>query len=116
MVKYTLAQAAQHSGRRLLRQGGIDAPCRDSDARIPLHNNSSESRLRIIALLRKSSLFFGNARAGRLFAGHFSLVASAVANNHEPVEYITDVLLRVCDDMSDDELDALLPDRWIRAP
>jgi transposase len=83
-----------------------------SDARVPLHNNESEARLRIIALLRKNSLFFGNPRAGKLWAGLFSLVGGAVANGHEPVAYLADVLLRVREDMSDHELDALLPDRW----
>lgn len=84
-----------------------------TDARIPLHNNSSEGRLRLIALLRKNSLFFGHPRAGRLFAGLFSLVGGAVANGHEPVAYLTDVLRRVKFDATEDELDALLPDRWI---
>lgn len=83
-----------------------------SDPRVPLHNNASESRLRIIALLRKNSLFFGHPRAGRLFAALFSLVGSAIANGHEPVAYLTDVLPRVNKDATDDELDALLPDRW----
>jgi transposase len=83
-----------------------------TDARVPLHNNSSESRLRIIALLRKSSLFFGHPRAGRLWAGLFSLVGGAIANGHEPIGYMTDVLVRVNGAMSDGELDALLPDRW----
>jgi transposase len=83
-----------------------------TDPRVPLHNNSSESRLRIIALLRKSSLFFGHLRAGRLWAGLFSLVGGAIANGHEPIGYIADVLVRVNGEMSDDELDALLPDRW----
>ncbi len=83
-----------------------------SDAKVPLHNNASESRLRIIALLRKSSLFFGHPRAGRLWAGLFSLVGTATANGHEPIGYLADVLVRVNAEMSDEELDALLPDRW----
>lgn len=86
-----------------------------SDPKVPLHNNESEARLRIVALLRKNSLFFGNPRAGRLWAGLLSLVGGAIANGHEPIGYVTDVLLRVRDDMSDDELDALLPDRWAPA-
>jgi transposase len=86
-----------------------------SDARVPLHNNESESRLRLIALLRKNSLFFGHPRAGKLWAGLFSLTVGAVANDHEPTAYLTDVLLRVRHDMTDDEVDALLPDRWTPA-
>jgi transposase len=83
-----------------------------SDPRVPLHNNESESRLRIVALLRKNSLFFGNPRAGRLWAGLLSLVGGATANGHEPVAYLTDVLYRVRHDMDDNQLDQLLPDRW----
>jgi transposase len=82
------------------------------DARLPLHNNSSESRLRVIALGRKNYLFFGHPRAGRNFAGLYSLVASCVANNIEPTAYLTDVLTRIRDDMTSDEVDAILPDRW----
>lgn len=86
------------------------------DPRIPLHNNSSESRLRIIALVRKNSLFFGHPRAGHLFAGLFSLVGGAVANGHEPTAYLIDVLERIHDATGDpDALDALLPDRWAPA-
>ncbi|HEY8945145.1 MAG TPA: IS66 family transposase, partial [Polyangiaceae bacterium] len=45
-----------------------------SDPRIPIHNNSSERRLRVVALGRKNFLFFGNPRAGRNIAGLYSLV------------------------------------------
>ena len=83
-----------------------------SDPRIPLHNNSSEARLRVIALGRHNYMFFGNPRAGRNFAGLYSLVGSCIANGVEPTEYLTDVLLRVPDAKTDAELDALLPDRW----
>jgi transposase len=83
-----------------------------SDARIPLHNNSSEAMLRVIALARHNYLFFGNPRAGRNFAGLYSLVGSAIANGVEPTEYLIDVLPRVRSATTDAELDALLPDRW----
>lgn len=84
-----------------------------TDARIPLHDNSSESRLRVIALGRKNYLFFGHKRAGMNFAGLYSLVATCTANNVEPTAYLADVLTRVRADMTPEELDALLPDRWI---
>jgi transposase len=83
-----------------------------SDARIPIHNNASEARLRVIALARHNYLFFGHPRAGRNFAGLYSLVGSCIANGVEPTEYLTDVLARVRDATSDEQLDALLPDRW----
>lgn len=83
-----------------------------TNPRIPIHNNSSERRLRVVALGRKNFLFFGNPRAGRNIAGLYSLVGSCIANGVEPTEYLTEVLPRVHDGMSDAELDALLPDRW----
>ncbi len=83
-----------------------------TDARIPPHNNASERLLRVIALGRKNYLFVGNPRAGRNFATLYSLVGSCIANDIEPTEYLTDVLERVATATTDDELDALLPDRW----
>lgn len=86
-----------------------------TDPRIPLHNNASERRLRVVALGRKNFLFVGHPRAGRNIAALYSLVASCIANGVEPTEYLTDILARVRDAKTDDELDALLPDRWTRA-
>jgi transposase len=83
-----------------------------TDARIPLHNNASERRLRVVALGRKNYLFVGHPRAGRNLAGLYSLVGSCIANHIEPTEYLTDVLARVADAKTDAELDQLLPDRW----
>lgn len=86
-----------------------------SDPRIPLHNNSSENRLRVVALGRKNYLFFGHPRAGRNIAGLYSLVGSCIANEVEPTAYLTAALTRVRDASTDEELDALLPDRWTPA-
>jgi transposase len=83
-----------------------------SDPRIPIHNNGSEGRLRVIALARHNYMFFGHPRAGRNFAGLYSLVGSCIANDVEPTEYLTDVLPRIRDATTDEQLDALLPDRW----
>jgi transposase len=87
-----------------------------TDARIPMHNNSSEALLRCIALARHNYLFFGHPRAGRNFAVLYSLVGSCIANGVEPTEYLTDVLPRVRDAVTDEQLDALLPHRWSSAP
>jgi transposase len=83
-----------------------------TDARIPIHNNASERRLRVIALGRKNFLFFGDKFSGQNFAGLYSLVGSCIANGVEPTEYLTDVLLRVRHAATPEALDALLPDRW----
>jgi len=83
-----------------------------TDPRIPLHNNASERRLRVVALGRKNYLFVGHPRAGRLFAGLYSLIGTCIANEVEPTAYLADVLTRVDDAKTDDEIDALLPDSW----
>jgi transposase len=46
------------------------------DSKIPIHNNASDSEaaLRIVALARKNSLFFGNDRAGKRFMVLYSLL------------------------------------------
>jgi transposase len=83
-----------------------------TDARIPIHNNASERRLRVVALGRKNYLFVGHPRAGRNLAGLYSLVGSCIANRVEPTEYLTDILPRVAAAKTDADLDELLPDRW----
>jgi transposase len=87
-----------------------------TDPRVPIHNNASERRLRVVALGRKNYLFVGHPRAGRNLAGLYSLVGSCIANRVEPTEYLTDVLPKIADAKTDAELDALLPDRWTPPP
>jgi transposase len=84
------------------------------DARIPIHNNSSERALRVVALGRKNFLFFGNEQAGEKIAVLYSLVASCEAAGVSPIEYLTDVLVRIQTHPRDD-IDALLPHKWAAA-
>lgn len=81
------------------------------DPRIPIHNNASEAALRIIALVRKNSLFFGNDAAGKRFAVLFSLIAMCDRHGVNPVEYLTDVLLRIHDHPAS-RVAELLPHAW----
>jgi transposase len=81
------------------------------DPLIPIHNNASEAALRIIALARKNSLFFGNDAAGERFAVLYSLIATCQKHEVNPVEYLTDVLLRV-QDHPKAKIAELLPHRW----
>jgi hypothetical protein len=66
-----------------------------SDARIPLHNNASEAALRIVALARKNTLFFGHEEAGRRFMVLYSLIATCERHDVNPEVYLADVLLRI---------------------
>jgi transposase len=81
------------------------------DPLVPMHNNASEAALRIVALLRKNSMFFGNERAARRFMVLYSLIATCVRHDVNPEAYLTDVLLRV-QDTPRDRVAQLLPHRW----
>lgn len=81
------------------------------DPLIPIHNNASEAALRIIALARKNSLFFGHDAAGERFAVLYSLIATCQKHDVNPVEYLTDVLLRI-QDHPKARIAELLPHRW----
>ncbi len=81
------------------------------DPKIPIHNNASEAALRIIALARKNSLFFGNDSAGERFAILYSLIATCEKHGVNPLDYFTDVLLRI-QDHPKARVAELLPHRW----
>jgi transposase len=81
------------------------------DPLVPIHNNASEAALRIVALMRKNSLFFGNEDAARRFMIPFSLIATCERHNVNPEVYLADVLLRI-HDQPNDRLGELLPHRW----
>jgi transposase len=83
------------------------------DPLVPIHNNASEAALRIVALMRKNSLFFGNEEAGRRFMTLYSLIATCERHDVNPEVYLADVLLRI-QDHPKDRLAELLPHRWMR--
>jgi transposase len=81
------------------------------DPLIHIHNNASESALRIVALMQKNSLFFGNDEAGRRFMVLYSLIATCERHDVNPEAYLTDVLLRIHDHPKE-RVGELLPHRW----
>jgi transposase len=81
------------------------------DRLVPLHNNASEAALRIVALMRKNSLFFGNERAGRRFVTLYSLIAICERHDVNPEVYLADILIRI-QDYPADRVAELLPHRW----
>jgi transposase len=81
------------------------------DPLIPIHNNASEAALRIVALARKNSLFFGNDEAGRRFMVLYSLIATCERHDVNPEVYLADVLIRI-QDHPKDRVAELLPHRW----
>jgi transposase len=81
------------------------------DPQVPIHNNASEAALRIVALLRKNSLFFGNDDAGRGYMVLLTLIATCEKHDVNPEVYLTDVLLRI-QRHPKNRLHELLPHRW----
>jgi transposase len=81
------------------------------DPLVPIHNNASEAALRIVALMRKNSLFFGNELAGRRFMTLYSLIATCERHDLNPEVYLADVLIRLQDHPAD-RVAELLPHRW----
>ena len=62
------------------------------DARLPVHNNSSENALRREVVGRKNWLFVGNDDAGEVNAAFVSLLASCQLHGIEPWSYLRDLL------------------------
>lgn len=78
---------------------------------VRLDNNLSERNLRLIALGRKNFLFVGNDQAGENLAILQSLVATCIAHDVNPQDYIADVLMRI-QDHPQSAIDELMPHRW----
>lgn len=74
-------------------------------------NNIAEANLRRVALGRVNFLFVGSEQAGHDLAVLYTLVASCEKHGKNPIEYLTDVLMRVRTHPAD-RLEELLPHRW----
>jgi transposase len=81
------------------------------DPLIPIHNNASEAALRIVALIRKNSLFFGNEDAGRSYMVLLTLIATCEKHDVNPEIYLADVMIRI-QHHPKNRLAELLPHRW----
>jgi transposase len=82
------------------------------DARLPLHNNASELRLREIAVGRKNYLFAGSDAGAERAACVYTLVATCVLAGVEPWAYLTDVLEKLASGWPQRRLEELLPPMW----
>ena len=82
-----------------------------SDAKLRLDNNISEGALRIIALGRDNFRWVGHDESGHNLAILQTIVATCVANDVNPQDYIADVLLRVQTHPAS-RIDELLPMNW----
>jgi transposase len=82
---------------------------------IPPDNNRSERSLRVVALGRKNFLFAGHQEAGENLAALYTVVATCIAHDLDPLAYLTDVLMRL-DSTSAARTDELLPQNWAVRP
>jgi transposase len=81
------------------------------DGALPVDNNWLENRIRPIALGRSNWLFAGSLRAGQRAAAVMSLVQSARLNDHDPYQYLKDVLERLPTQPAS-RIGELLPHAW----
>ena len=86
-----------------------------NDGRIEIDNNLVENAIRIVALGRKNYLFAGSEQGAQWGAMIYSLLGSAIRHNHNPLEYLTDVLRRLPDTKMS-LLHQLFPTNWTKAP
>jgi len=80
---------------------------------IPLSSNGAERTLKYPILGRKAWLFVGNHEAGETAAKLFTLTKTCNRHRIDPFAYLQDVYARL-PTTSQDELESLLPDRWIK--
>jgi transposase len=80
------------------------------DGELKADNNKAERALRSLAVGRKNWLFVGSYAGGKRAAILCSLLASCKQHNVNPLDYLTDVLNKLC--AGDGDVDLLLPDRW----
>jgi len=78
---------------------------------IPPDHNRAENALRIVALLRKNSLFVGNKDAGNSLAALFTVVAACLVNGVEPLAYLTDILVQL-ESTPAIKIESLQPPNW----
>jgi transposase len=105
-----------------------DALCRYTEhGFLSMENNSAERLVKNPAIGRKNYLFVGGIGGGRNAAVFYSLVSSAKANGVEPFAWLQDLFTRLPyhrdgdsfaqaasgKPVTSDELDGLLPDRWL---
>jgi hypothetical protein len=79
---------------------------------VPLSSNGAERTVKYPILGRKAWLFVGNPAAGETAAKLFTLTKTCNRHRIDPFAYLQDVYARL-PTTSQDDLELLLPDRWI---
>lgn len=80
---------------------------------LDISNNDTERSIKDFVICRKNILFAGSDRAGHAAAVLKTLISSAIRNNLNPADYLTDVFAKISTVKDNPELlKQLLPDRW----
>ncbi|WP_028749702.1 IS66 family transposase [Rhizobium mesoamericanum] len=79
------------------------------DGRTEIDSNIVERAIRPQAIVRKNSLFAGNAGGGRTWATLSTLIQSAKMNEVDPLAWLTQTLERIAAGWPSSEIDALMP-------
>jgi hypothetical protein len=82
------------------------------DGAIRLDNNSTEAALKGPVMGKKAWLFFGNEQGGETAADLFTIMMTCKRHSIDVHAYLVDVLRRI-KQATPEELESLLPDRWI---
>jgi transposase len=77
-------------------------------------NNKAEQHIRPIALGRKNYLFVGSDRGGNAAATYYSLVETCKNYNINPLVYFMDVLTRLPDCKTEEDVQQLIPSNWLK--
>lgn len=83
------------------------------DGAIPLDNNRTEAAIKGPVMGKKAWLFFGNEVGGETAATLYTLMMSCKRHGIDPHAYLVDVMRRI-KNATPDELESLLPDRWLQ--
>ena len=79
------------------------------DGRLEIDSNFVERSIRPIAILRKNSLFAGNAEGAHSWARFASLLTTCKLNDVNPEDYLTDIFTRIANGWPQNRIDELLP-------
>ena len=85
------------------------------DGKLEIDNNGVENAIRPLAIGRKNWLFAGSEQGAKWGAIIYTLIGSALRNNLNPLEYLTDVLRRL-PDTKRSQLHKLFPVNWTKQP
>jgi hypothetical protein len=79
------------------------------DGRIEIDSNIVERAIRPQAIIRKNSLFAGNAGGGRTWATIATLIQTAKMNHVDPLAWLTQTLERIAAGWPASDIEALMP-------